>query len=444
MARAKAEIASYIDFLKEKYASTEASIKSEITKQWGEGHLYSEQQRESQEGEFQKLVEEIRASTLTPERMSTLVQHAPGTDEQVATSIRKQMGGVIAKYERMANVCNEGFCDFSFNAKSYVSKYSNIAKNAEAPNYERYLATAENGVDNVLDAVSDQYAKVVAGSGGGADVPPAKGGLLKALSDLKARFNSVAPATRSEQLARRAGLRAVQQGTRAAEKNDIEQAEASRRMAEALLDIALGVTPVVGFGRDVYEAVIGESLLNGEKLSESERLLAVLGVMTAGIGDEPYRISRALEAMSDSRTLNKQIFKVESQTAEEVNAMLKNRYKLTEPPYREGTRVYRYETIGEERYARVYAEGINGKEGAWVFRPEQVKGLDPNEIQGKFALPYTPTHVTEVVIPPRQIVERGAVNKKIFVGDEAVAYQYRLLDYSKAIFGEGKPLPVAP
>jgi hypothetical protein len=232
----------------------------------------------------------------------------------------------------------------------------------------------------------------------------------------------------------------IRQAQRSMSRGDLAQADASRRLAEAMLDIAIGVNPVTAVARDAYELITGENLLNGEKLTDDQRLLAAIGVLTFGIGGDAKATTHVIEEGANNRTLNKQLLKVESKSADEANALLKANYGL-DPPYRPGTRVYTYENVAEEHFSRVYVDGVNRKEGAWLLKTEDVAGLTADQIRTKYALPSTPTRVAEVIVPPRQIIERGAVNKKIFNGDEAVAYQYRLYNPSESIFADGKPLP---
>ncbi len=57
-------------------------------------------------------------------------------------------------------------------------------------------------------------------------------------------------------------------------------------LAKASLDITLSFIPLVGWGKDVYEASFGTNLVTGEKLSNFERAAAVLGILTAGYGSK--------------------------------------------------------------------------------------------------------------------------------------------------------------
>ncbi len=58
--------------------------------------------------------------------------------------------------------------------------------------------------------------------------------------------------------------------------------QSTLEMGKAFLDVAMGLTPGVGFGKDCYEAFLGKSLIDGSELDLTSRSFAVLGVATAG------------------------------------------------------------------------------------------------------------------------------------------------------------------
>ena len=60
------------------------------------------------------------------------------------------------------------------------------------------------------------------------------------------------------------------------------------------LDITLSLTPGIGWGRDIYEALVGEDLLSGEKLSTFEYSTAIVGALTGGMGDDVVDVARVL------------------------------------------------------------------------------------------------------------------------------------------------------
>jgi hypothetical protein len=447
-AKAIDEIHELSDFLSSgRYQATEAKTKQEVEAHWTAGHFFSQQQLQTQNSRFEATAAKIREGSFKEKDVSSVVQHAPATEAQLSAAVQKQLAPLIQSYSRMAEVCGpDGMCrpEFYFNAGHYVDQYSELARKSEEPNFEKYVQTVESGVDSVSEAVKSRYENVVNQNDGEDARPPldAPGGLFKALSDLGASLRSARPTTNSGKAARQSGLRAVNVGNDAARRGKNAEAEAAAKVAKGLLDVAIGMTPIVGFARDVYEASVGEDALTGEKLTTEARLFAAMSAMTVGIASEGKNIGRVIGAISENKALNKALSKVEVRSAELVNSELKARYALNEPPYRPGTRVYRYEAAEQEGFVRVYNEAAGNKRGPWVLKSEHIKGLSPQQIATKYSLPSTPTHMAEVIVERGQAIERGAVNKAIFEGDQFVAYQYRLLDIAQAIFKEGIPLPI--
>lgn len=446
MANALVEARDTEEFLAHRRASVESSIKAQLQEHWRKGHFYSEQQLETERRQFDELSKSIDDGSFSNANLIQVVRHAPATHEQVDHALQEQLSNVIAAYKRMADICGpDGMCspEFYFDQKSYISSYRSIVEQSEEPNFEKYLQVVENGVDAVSNSLSAQYSAAASSqdNGGGKGLPPPRGGLLKALADLKLTLSSLNPASKSGQEARRAGLRSILQGEKALSNGDTALAEANFKIGKALADIAIGATPVINVARDVYEAITGLDLLTGEKLTIEARQMAAIGAMTIGLASEERRIAQALEsASSDGRVLKKTLAEVESTTAEEANRMLATQYALKEP-YRPGTRVYTFRASEEAHLARVYAEGVTNREGAWLLDPKHIEGLSGEEIATKFSLPSIPTHVSNVTIPKGTVIERGAVNKTIFDGDADVAYQFRLLDIRNVRFANGIPLP---
>ncbi len=108
--------------------------------------------------------------------------------------------------------------------------------------------------------------------------------------------------------------------------NAIDESEASFRAGNfregsqlfefgmAAADIAISVTPVVGWGKDIYEATSGYGLVDGRKLTNFERSMAVFGVFTAGVGS---KLAVAGKAGKISRILSKSVGR-----SEEASSML--------------------------------------------------------------------------------------------------------------------------
>jgi hypothetical protein len=79
---------------------------------------------------------------------------------------------------------------------------------------------------------------------------------------------------------------------------DKQKGDFAKELAVTALDTALSLTPGVGFAKDIYEASTGKSLVTGEKLSNFERTMAVVGILTVGYGSKLALLGKAA-ALSD-------------------------------------------------------------------------------------------------------------------------------------------------
>lgn len=80
---------------------------------------------------------------------------------------------------------------------------------------------------------------------------------------------------------------------------DSEKAEIAARIAVGLLDASISMTPLIGWSKDIYEAVTGKNILTGERLSDFEWTLAVLGAATVGIGSKIKAVDKAFDVVHD-------------------------------------------------------------------------------------------------------------------------------------------------
>ena len=86
------------------------------------------------------------------------------------------------------------------------------------------------------------------------------------------------PVHKQGYVARELGLFALEVADEEAGEGNPGGAALALDAGEALSDIALGITPFVGFGKDVYEALTGRHLITGRSLTGFERSLSVLGI----------------------------------------------------------------------------------------------------------------------------------------------------------------------
>lgn len=80
---------------------------------------------------------------------------------------------------------------------------------------------------------------------------------------------------------------------------DIAEARTWLTMAIGVLDVATRFIPGVDWGRDVYEAVTGLDLFTGAELDTLDRVGAVIGVISAGVGNDLLHVRRILRRIED-------------------------------------------------------------------------------------------------------------------------------------------------
>ena len=100
-----------------------------------------------------------------------------------------------------------------------------------------------------------------------------------------------------------------------------------------MADTVIALCPGIGFVKDLQELVTGVNLLTGERLDATDRLIAGVGVVTAGIGskvghisEEMRQVTRIVEPRAAERMPNvllKAMDSVTVRTAEDVNWELK-------------------------------------------------------------------------------------------------------------------------
>ncbi len=255
-------------------------------------------------------------------------------------------------------------------------------------------------------------------------------------------------------------------------------------VAEGVADIALGIDPITGFYRSLLESVTGYNVVTFEKLSGMERGLAVLGLISGGtitsarqvirlvsklgaptryatqilnaaertgksiaklgenvtkyldwargklIGSERTRalddLGRSLVRVMEDQGLEvKQIL-----SADELNemAIFKGRFPKDRinslPPFQTWTHGFKVVTRNDEKFVRVYTEGVSHPVGHWIAREREIADVahDANALQKRLSLPNTPTHISDVTIPRNTELYSGRVRSN-FGGDEG-AMQY--------------------
>jgi hypothetical protein len=98
--------------------------------------------------------------------------------------------------------------------------------------------------------------------------------------------------------ARAWGLHMLRQADNASAASERTNAQAFLKYAEAFADIAVGLDPITGPIRDVYEAFTGKNLITGEELDPWSRGFAILGTVTFGFGSKVGRGIKAIRNIS--------------------------------------------------------------------------------------------------------------------------------------------------
>ena len=78
---------------------------------------------------------------------------------------------------------------------------------------------------------------------------------------------------------------------------DPEGGDIALEMAYALTDAVLGFVPGVGWAKDVCEAMSGVSLVTGAVLSDTDRVVAAVGVLTGGVGSKISNVGKLKSVM---------------------------------------------------------------------------------------------------------------------------------------------------
>ena len=99
-------------------------------------------------------------------------------------------------------------------------------------------------------------------------------------------------------------------------------------------------------------------------------------------------------------------------SAEETNQWFIDDTPDYNPPYKPGTKVNEIvlQEGNDKNYVRVYAKK-KYKFGNWVMRYEDIKGLTPQQIRDKYALPDIPKYICDVELKPGTHLRQGIANE---------------------------------
>ncbi len=102
-------------------------------------------------------------------------------------------------------------------------------------------------------------------------------------------------------------------------------------------------------------------------------------------------------------------------SGEQANAdFLAHRGGVGERPWNPPDSVTETTLFRAAKYVRVFVQGRNSPAGAWVMEASEIEGMTMSEIQQKFALPFTPSHITAVTVPAGTTIRVGTAGENAF------------------------------
>lgn len=105
----------------------------------------------------------------------------------------------------------------------------------------------------------------------------------KDLAALQDKLESTDPRTPQGRTAKYIGQYALSQADGASLRGDLSAYRIWYELGVTMSDIALGMVPVVGTAKDLWEAITGQSILTGERLTDQERFVAGVSAVSLGV-----------------------------------------------------------------------------------------------------------------------------------------------------------------
>lgn len=155
-------------------------------------------------------------------------------------------------------------------------------------------------VSDISDKVGSSYDQVDSyltdrDSKDGKSVRIADSYYKRAKKEISARSNDSFKSQKLE-LAEAAGS-LIESADKSFYEGDSASGNEKLELATTALDLALSSAPIIGWGKDVYEAWTGVNLVTGEKLSDFDRQMAIFGAATAGFGSKIKVLAKAYDAV---------------------------------------------------------------------------------------------------------------------------------------------------
>ena len=80
-----------------------------------------------------------------------------------------------------------------------------------------------------------------------------------------------------------------------------------------------------------------------------------------------------------------------------------------DPPYHVDYPVIDFNPSANESFVRVFKQGSNNAEGAFLMKQSDLAGLSPSQIKDKFALEFVPDKIVDVNVPSGTNLRTGKV-----------------------------------
>ncbi len=126
------------------------------------------------------------------------------------------------------------------------------------------------------------------------------------------------------------------------------------------------------------------------------------------------------------------------QTAEQANDFWKS-VGYTDSPYKPNKKAQIIELTQDTKFVRTYDGENSGMYGSWVMKYDDIKGLKPEEIADKFALPQVPKYMCDCTLPKGTQLRTGECNP--LYGWKGGGQQFDMMGARVGKFGNEREIP---
>ncbi len=300
-------------------------------------------------------------------------------------------------------------------SKSYQGQLGNFVDKAERASVQNQAFKYQQAVNNpFMNGVGKGLLRLtppglVVGAAGGVAMTVqaiAENGLSQTLidsvnaiagipSDLKARLNNPDPTIRGEAMV---DVISLGFGTAAVTATGTKVALTAVQKAQVAKAVAEAETEAYRIANNAYR---------DDSLADPTRAMSPMGgwVPAAQITGREADLMIAARLPEGAKV-------TAIDNANAINATVVGGNPSFKPPYVPDTKIVTVQTTQPESFVRVYVQEANKSSlaGSWMMRSDDIKGLSPEQIASKYALPQVPTHMAEVAVPPGQTMRVSVAN----------------------------------